>query len=147
MYIEFREAKVVLHTTEKTIREFYEKMLEFKKENPKEEFMHFTSQYSIINFQVRLESDPKRERMFPVYLPDWLLKMFPDCPKEIPWKLIDPHEPQVRDNHFHSLEEVAKTGGLTPIELWCVIKDQRIVPGIKMEDAVMWLKGFLGVLP
>lgn len=87
------------------------------------------------------------ERMFPILLPIGERRKFTDCPKEIPWNLIAPHEAQARKNHSQSLEELARRGGLSPVELWCVIKDQNYVYGIKIENAIMWLKGFLGILP
>lgn len=92
-----------------------------------------------------------KERMFPILLSSEEKRKFPDCPKEIPWNLIAPHENQARKNHFQSLERLAERGGLSPEELWCVFKDHDYVPGIKTEDAIMWLHGFiclkLGILP
>jgi hypothetical protein len=87
------------------------------------------------------------ERMFPVLLLAKERERFPNCPMEVPWDKIALHEVQVKKNHFQSLEQLAKRGGLNPTELMCALHDHDFIPGIKMEDSIMWLHGFMGVLP
>lgn len=41
---------------------------------------------------------------------------------QIPWELIAPYEPQARKNHCgQSLEDLARRGGLSVAEAWCVV--------------------------
>lgn len=39
------------------------------------------------------------------------------------WEEVAPYEQQAKRNHDQSLEELARRGGLDPIELWCVVND------------------------
>lgn len=55
-------------------------------------------------------------RMFPIMAVGQRYAM------QIPWELIAPHEPQARTNHCgQSLEELARRGGLSAAEAWCVM--------------------------
>lgn len=64
-------------------------------------------------------------RPFPVLIPyrdrqslrDRLSGKF-NCPTEIDWALIAPHEQQVKRNHGQSLERLAERGGLSPLEIY-----------------------------
>ena len=51
-----------------------------------------------------------------------ILSEFHKWRKSVPWSLIAPHEPQAKHNHSQSLEHLAKRGGLSPRELYAVIK-------------------------
>jgi len=59
-------------------------------------------------------------KTFPVMLPPYGFKNFP-----IPWSVVEPHAKQAWTNHSQSLEELARRGGLSPQELWCVIHGKR----------------------
>lgn len=41
----------------------------------------------------------------------------------LPWTVIAPHERQAQRNHYQSLEQLARRGGLSIIEAWCVLTD------------------------
>lgn len=58
MNLEIVGQKVLIHTTEKTIREFYNEILQFKENNPGKEYLLITSPYSVIKFEVHLEAIP-----------------------------------------------------------------------------------------
>ena len=46
-------------------------------------------------------------------------------PKAIAVELVEPHRRQAEHNHGgQSLERLAERGGLSPIELWCVLRDK-----------------------
>lgn len=45
-------------------------------------------------------------------------------PDSIPWEVIALHERQANLNHGHSLETIARRGGLSPYELLAVLLDQ-----------------------
>jgi len=46
-------------------------------------------------------------------------------PKDIPWRMIAPHENQAKLNHGQSLEELAKRGGLCDWEILAVLEDRK----------------------
>jgi hypothetical protein len=58
MYLEIREPKVLIHTTEQTIKEMYNEIMKFKEKNPEADVVRITSQYSVINFEIHLETKP-----------------------------------------------------------------------------------------
>ena len=88
-----------------------------------------------------------KERMFPVLLSSEEKKKFPDCPEEIPWDRIAAHESQAKKNHFQTLEGLAERGGLSPAEVMCILHDHDYIPEIKPEQSIMWLYGFMGIVP
>ncbi len=45
------------------------------------------------------------------------------APKSIPWSAIAPHEARAQSNHDQSLVELARRGGLCPVELFLVVHD------------------------
>jgi hypothetical protein len=68
------------------------------------------------------------ERMFPVLLQGSLQRRLfiqRDCPLDVPWSLVAPHEEQALRNHGQTLERLAERGGLSPAELVAVLEDQR----------------------
>jgi hypothetical protein len=69
-----------------------------------------------------------------------------DCPRMVPWSLVEPHERQAKRNHDQSLETLASRGGLCPLELCAVLADKpyRDVRGMPIETAVHLLKRFVG---
>lgn len=53
-----------------------------------------------------------------------------DGPTVIPWELVGPHERQAKANHGdQSLDTLAKRGGLSPGELWFVLRDRAWAEG------------------
>lgn len=58
MYLEILGKKVLMRTTETTIRELYNEMLKFKGENPEAEYLHIASQFSAVDFEIHLETIP-----------------------------------------------------------------------------------------
>uniref|UniRef100_A0A6M3K8B6 Uncharacterized protein n=1 Tax=viral metagenome TaxID=1070528 RepID=A0A6M3K8B6_9ZZZZ len=59
----------------------------------------------------------------------------------MPWALIELHEPQVLRNHGQTLKQLAERGGLSPVELYCVIRNINLFGnGVKLwiteEDAM-----------
>ena len=46
-------------------------------------------------------------------------------PKDIPWRMIAPHENQAKLNHGQSLEELAKRGGLCDWEMLAVLENRK----------------------
>lgn len=86
-------------------------------------------------------------RQFPVLMTWGERQKFPDCPRSVPWSALELHEEQAKRNHGdQDLETLARRGGLAPTELWCVVRDERYRYGIKLEDAVEWLRGFVAGL-
>jgi hypothetical protein len=48
----------------------------------------------------------------------------------IPWEAIEPHRAQAYRNHYQTLERLAKRGGLSYFEVYCVLND---IPWINAE--------------
>lgn len=74
-------------------------------------------------------------RMFPVLRPQsrtghqWTIQA-------IPWELIAPHDAQAKANHGgQSLEDLAKRGGLCPVEANAVLDDSRYPWGKAINKA------------
>lgn len=63
------------------------------------------------------------ERQFPILRSGNNWKEFPHCPKSIPWSLVEAHKEQAVANHYQSLERLAARGGLSPKELWFILRD------------------------
>lgn len=49
----------------------------------------------------------------------------------IPWRIIESHEPQAKFNHDQTLKRLAERGGLSPMEAVCVLEDRPLM-GAKM---------------
>lgn len=86
------------------------------------------------------------DRMFPVLLSLKERMTFPDCPSEVSWDAVKPHEAQAEANHDQTLEVLARRGGLHPVELWCVVKDMPY-RYIKTDDAIALAQGLRGCVP
>lgn len=54
-------------------------------------------------------------------------KRFPilDAGFSVPWELVEPFDEQAKKNHDQSLEILARRGGLSPKELYCVMHGLR----------------------
>lgn len=68
-------------------------------------------------------------------------------PCAVPWTLVASHEAQAQSNHSQSLEHLATRGGLSPLELWCVVNDKKWHDKGDMTEAkaIEWLRGIEGV--
>ena len=59
------------------------------------------------------------DRRFPILIPG---KWREDLPlRSVPWGMLQPHEEQAIANHSQSLEELARRGGLSPVEILLVL--------------------------
>ncbi len=65
-------------------------------------------------------------KQFPILMhpTDW--RKYPDCPKTIPWNILEPYENQALKNHTQSLKILAERGGLDPIEVMAIIEGKSI---------------------
>ncbi len=66
-----------------------------------------------------------------------------DCPQRVPFLIVESHEDQAQRNHDQSLAELARRGGLDPVELWLVthnlpLYDHDAIP--TMARATSWVK-------
>ena len=64
------------------------------------------------------DSSKPSGRRFPVFLADQR-SIWPGLPDSIPWEVIALHERQANLNHGHSLETIARRGGLSPYDVPC----------------------------
>ena len=51
-----------------------------------------------------------------------ILSEFHGWRKEVPFDFVAPHESQAKRNHSQSLKKLAERGGLSPVELYAVIR-------------------------
>ena len=72
-------------------------------------------------------------------------------PRSVPHALVDGHEVQAKRNHSQTLERLAQRGGLSPMELWCVVHDQYFYDAKRGDwsmteaKAIEWLRTIEGV--
>jgi hypothetical protein len=68
-------------------------------------------------------------------------------PRGVPWSLVGSHERQAQKNHSQSLERLSQRGGLSPLELWCVVNDKHWHEKGDMTEtkAIEWLHTVDGV--
>lgn len=71
------------------------------------------------------------ERQFPLLAPYW-----PGCPREVPFAFVEPHDAQAKLNHGAELNQLARRGGLLPVELVAVLEDRPWDPGAKEVEAI-----------
>jgi len=79
------------------------------------------------------------ERMFPVL---WQWRNWDQeravvaagCPRNVPWRLLAPHEQQALRNHDQSLEKLASRGGLGPSEMVAVIEGRGLSWVLKADE-------------
>lgn len=82
-----------------------------------------------------------RTKFFPVLLSNEDLKTYPDIPRFILWSEIQPFEDQAVYNHSQDLERLASRGGLSPIEIYCVMHRERWRENkVSLQTAVEFLK-------
>lgn len=66
-------------------------------------------------------------------------------PCSVPWELVAEHEAQAQSTHGQSLSRLAERGGLSPMELWCVVHDKNWIvarkEGMTEAKAIEWLRG------
>lgn len=53
--------------------------------------------------------------------------------ESVPWALVEPYRERAFKNHYQSLEELHKRGGLSLIELYCVLTDQQYKPYMERD--------------
>ena len=51
-----------------------------------------------------------------------ILSEFHNWRESVPWDFVAPHESQAKRNHSQSLKTLAERGGLSPVELYAVIR-------------------------
>lgn len=51
-----------------------------------------------------------------------------NCPTSVPWAMLAPHEAQALSNHDQTLRRLAERGGLSPMEMICILEDRRWEP-------------------
>jgi hypothetical protein len=63
-------------------------------------------------------------------------------PRAVSWDLVKDHEKQAYANHYQSLTRLAERGGLSPLELWCVVNDTKWYDKGDMTEtkAIAWLR-------
>jgi hypothetical protein len=68
-------------------------------------------------------------------------------PCGVPYILVEGHDKQAQSNHFQTLERLSQRGGLSPLELWCVVNDKKWHDKGDMTEAkaIEWLRGIDGV--
>lgn len=68
-------------------------------------------------------------------------------PRSVPDSVIEGHDEQAQKNHSQTLERLAQRGGLSPLELWCVVHDVSFFSnhGMTEEKAIAWLRTIDGV--
>lgn len=49
-------------------------------------------------------------------------------PTDVPWSLVAPFAGRARENHDQTLERLAERGGLSPMELWCLLNNCGLRP-------------------
>lgn len=59
-----------------------------------------------------------RPARFPILNPKGI------APDSVPWEFVEPHREQAYKNHHQTLEELARRGGLDPVEMLAVVTGQ-----------------------
>jgi hypothetical protein len=86
------------------------------------------------------------ERMFPVLSGgDYREYARLGMPREVPWRLLAPHEAQALYNHGQTLQRLSERGGLGPAEMRAVVEGLRLrdVMHMKSADEYAWLVTWL----
>lgn len=52
-------------------------------------------------------------------------RLWPQCPRFLPWSVVLPHWRQAQDNHMQTLERLHERGGLSPCEILAVLEDRK----------------------
>ena len=70
-------------------------------------------------------------------------------PISVPWDLVKDHEKQAQSNHSQTLTRLSERGGLSPMELWCIVHDTEFYDaaraGMNGAKAIEWLRTVDGV--
>jgi hypothetical protein len=68
-------------------------------------------------------------------------------PLRVLYSLVEAHDVQAQRNHSQPLKHLAHRGGLSPLELWCVVNDKEWCDKGDMTEAgaIEWLRGVDGV--
>ena len=68
-------------------------------------------------------------------------------PCGVPYSLVEAHDAQAQSNHSQTLERLAQRGGLSPLEVWCIVNDKKWHDKGDMTEAkaIEWLRGVEGV--
>lgn len=63
-------------------------------------------------------------------------------PRSVSMEMIAPWEEQAQFNHSQSLETLVNRGGLSPLEIWCLVRGVRYQQRGDMTEAkaILWLK-------
>lgn len=72
--------------------------------------------------------------------------------RSVPWAWVAPHETQARRNHGgQTLERLAERGGLSPVELYCVVHAWPLSAILRREvtddQAEAWIATWDGAAP
>lgn len=81
---------------------------------------------------------------FPVMAESYNARLFP--PRSVPWAVVAPHEKQAKHNHDQTLQRLAQRGGLSALELYCVLHgdDLRLIWDATCpteEQALLYIRG------
>lgn len=79
----------------------------------------------------------------PMHSYDKLIKQYPDCPKSVPFELLD--ENQAKSNHYQTLQRLAERGGLYPTEMIAVIAKRPFLYGQSVENAIISINCHLDI--
>lgn len=71
--------------------------------------------------------------------------MFPimDGGPAVPWRLVAPFEAMAIANHDQDLKTLARRGGLSAGELWCIVHRKRLCDMPFDADARRWLRAWI----
>jgi len=65
-----------------------------------------------------------------------------DCPSAVPWGLLGPDEErQAQHNHGQTLRRLAERGGLSPRELYAVLRHEDFNYSSTNEHAIKYING------
>lgn len=79
-------------------------------------------------------------KQFPLLKTSSQRREYPDWPDGIPWAMIREHARQAIANHGQSLERLAERGGLSPLEMMCVLLGKELgYYGLLTHDAVEFI--------
>ena len=89
-------------------------------------------------------------KTFPVMWPhdratEQLLRIL-QCPRSVPWDLVEAHATQAHRNHHQDLVTLAQRGGLDAAELVAVLEDRRFAR-MSWGDAVARLRAIAEATP
>ncbi|MDB5057220.1 MAG: hypothetical protein JWO59_692 [Chloroflexi bacterium] len=87
----------------------------------------------------------RKAHTFPVLMIPGNWREYPDCPRSVPYDLVEAHARQAERNHGgQSIATLARRGGLDPRELWAVCHGVGWHEAPSYDDAIAWLKETAG---